>query len=341
MFQHYRNLFILFSGISLVGTHSLKCTVDDITGDTGTPKSGSVTLSGGTSGLVVDSTTSTITAKINYVALPATTATNGQVIINSEPILHNFGISNANIFVGGSAGNFSTTGFNNTGCGASALAAVTSGNQNTSIGQASLASLTEGSNNTVVGTDAAQVITTGSNNIIIGQGSGAAYTTESGNIIVGTGNEGTVGETNVTRIGGGQTQTDCYIDGIYYATNQDPNTELPAFIDDQGKLGTVPSSAEFKNNIQNIGNDSAPMLNLRPVSYCLKSDKKKVKQFGLIAEEVNKIFPDLVVKDKKGAPYAVRYHELPALLLNELQKMAAHIEKLEARLQKLEKQSNH
>ena len=100
-------------------------------------------------------------------------------------------------------------------------------------------------------------------------------------------------------------------------------------------LGTVVSSAQFKDDIHDIGRDSSPIMHFRPISYHLKSDKRKTKQFGLIAEEVNEKMPVLVIKDKKGDPYAVRYHELPVLLLNELQKMAVRVEKLEERLHKM------
>ena len=102
MTQQYRILSVLITGfISLVSTHGLKATVADVTGDVGSAQSGSIMVSGGTSGAVFDSTTSTITQSFNFLSLPLTTSTTGQIIIGGDPILHNYTPANQNIFCGG------------------------------------------------------------------------------------------------------------------------------------------------------------------------------------------------------------------------------------------------
>ncbi len=324
-------IYYLLTLFILAAVNHLQATVNDVTGDTGTAQSGSLVISGGTSGAKFDSTSTTIAQSFNFLSLPVTSSTNGQILIDSQPALHSFG--DQNFFVGTAAGNFTVTGGQNTGCGPSTLSSLTSGASNTAIGHACLTSLTEGTSNIVIGEGAGLSLTTGSSNVLIGESAGSAYTAgETGNIIIGA-NPGVASENHTIRIGDGGTQTDCYCDGIFGATVSS-DTGLNVFVDDQGKLGTIVSSAKFKDIIRNIGNDSTPIFNLRPVSFILKSDKSKTKQFGLIAEEVYKVMPDLVVKDKKGDPYAVRYHELPVLLLNEIQKMENRIDKLEKQLQR-------
>lgn len=340
----YRLLSVSFCTL-LIGTitHRAQATVADITGDTGGAQSGSVTLTGGSSGAAFDTTTATITQSFNYLALPTTTSTTGQLIIGSDVALHTFGTANQNIFGGGNSGNFSLSGFSNTAYGHFSLNALTDGNNNTASGQSALQSLTEGIENTAVGARAGMNLVSGSGNILIGLGAGSAYdNAESNNIIIGA-NPSVADEQLTIRIGDGQTQQNCFIDGIYGSGDLDSGSLLPAYIDNLGKLGTVTSSARFKDNVQNLLDQSKAIFKLRPVSFQLASDPKRTKQFGLIAEEVYKVFPELVVLDKEGKPYAVRYHELPVLVLNELQKKSALIEKLQskvtsltARIEKLE-----
>ena len=229
------HLSALLTGIILMST-SLKGDVTDITGDTGTAQSGSLNISGGTSGSTFDTTTTTITESFNFLSLPSTTATNGQILIGAEPVLHAYGTGDQNIYVGSFAGNFSATSSYNTACGGSALSSVTSGDQNIAVGQSSLVTLTEGGNNTAIGTGAGTSLTTGKNNELIGIDAGTAYTgDESYNIIVGPANPGTAGESNVIRIGTGQQQTACYVDGIW-GEEVDIDTGLPVYVDDLEKL---------------------------------------------------------------------------------------------------------
>ncbi len=331
-----RSSSLFFTLTLLLSIGNLYAVVDDITGDVGTAQTGAVTLTGGVSGAFFDSTTPAITLGFNFISMPLTTSSNGQIIISGETVLHSYGPGNQNIFVGSFAGNFSlNTGSSafNTGCGANALNVLTTGAANTAVGHASLISLTEGVSNVSVGDQSGTSLTTGNSNTLIGAQAGTAYASnESFNIILGN-HTGIVNESFTTRIGGANQQA-CYIDGIFSAT-VDPSTALPVFVDGNGKLGTIVSSITLKTNIRNIGNDSTPILKFRPISFHFKSDKAKVKQYGLIAEEVEQLMPELVVKDSNGNAMAVKYYELPVLILNEFQKMATRVDKLESRIQKL------
>jgi|GEM_PF-1926902 len=346
MTQNYRNVSVFSIGIfMLAATQNLYGAVDDVTGDVGTAQSGSIALSGGISGSVFDSTSTTIVQSFNFLSLPIGSSTNGQILIAGETVLHNLTPGNANMFIGGFAGNpsaITTSAANCTGCGAGSLSSILSGNANTGIGHGALGNLTTGASNTAVGDSAGSNLVDGNGNLLLGSNAGSLYNTdESNNIILGS-NEGVQGETLTIRIGDGGAQTACYVDGIYSASVS-IDTALPVFIDIEGKLATLLSSTAVKDAVTDIGNDSQPIFNLRPVEFHFKSDPKKIKQFGLVAEEVNKVFPDLVVlKDKK--PFAVRYHELPVLMLNEMQKQQNRIatledtvQKLTARIEKLEK----
>lgn len=313
---------LLLIGIPLTG----KATVDEISGDSGSAQNGSVTISGGTSGLAFDSTTSTITGSLNFISMPSTSATEGKVVIAGETVLHTYSAGNQNIFVGSDAGNISTTGAENTAVGASALNSIGAGIQNTALGDAALISLTDGSANIGIGEASLGALLTGNSNIAIGTSAGSAYTSdEHHNIILGN-NGGIAGEINTIRIGDGQVQVSCYIDGINTAT-VDTDTGVMVFVDANGKLGTIVSSEKYKEHVRDI--DTNKVLKLRPVSFYFKDDATKTKQYGLIAEEVYKVFPELVVKDKRGKPNSVRYHELAILLLDELQRMDERLKKLE------------
>ena len=148
---------------------------------------------------------------------------------------------------------------------------------------------------------------------------GSTLTTGSGNIYINA-NAATATENTTTRIG--TSQTACFvagIDGVGVSGNG-------VVVDTNGQLGITLSSRKFKHNIVDMGNISANILNLRPVTFVYNNDATEAQQFGLIAEEVDQIFPAIVAKDEEGNPYTVRYHLLPVLLLNELQKQHATIE---------------
>src|SRR5205823_2009659 len=131
------------------------------------------------------------------------------------------------------------------------------------------------------------------------------------------GNEGVAGESETTRIG--TFQTACFIAGIRGTITGQMNA-IPVLIDSSGQLGTQSSSKRFKKEIKPMDQDSEPILALKPVTFHYKSDNTNTPQFGLIAEEVADVNPDLVVRDEKGEIYTVRYDQVNAMLLNEFLK---------------------
>lgn len=187
---------------------------------------------------------------------------------------------------------------------------------------------TSASQNCVFGNASLGDITTGTNNLIFGFGVANEYTSsESNNIIIGGG--AIVSESNKTKIGyigGATSQTGCFIDGIDGVTV----TGTAVLVATGGQLGIAVSSAKYKDNIQDMGDSSSRALNLRPVTFSYKGGNDT--RFGLIAEEVAQVLPEIVVHDKAGDPQTVMYHELPSILLNELQKALKRIEILESKL---------
>lgn len=251
-------------------------------------------------------------------SLPTTSSTVGQITINSVPYLHGFGTSNA--FVGPNAGNFT----------------LSTASLNIGIGSTSLAGLTTGNNNTGIGYRTGYQITTGSRNVLLGYNVGSAYTgAESDNIIIGTDTTGITGESHVLRIGnatgsGTDQIAKSFIAGIRGVTT-DAVDALPVLISSTGQLGTVSSSIRYKEDVEDMGDASSEILNLRPVIFNYKVRPDRVET-GLIAEEVLGIMPELVVYNKDGEVESVKYHELPTLLLNELQKAIKRIEFLETEI---------
>jgi hypothetical protein len=344
MIQRYLSISALVAWtIVFSATQNLHGAIDDVTGDVGTAQTGSVTLSGGNSGGVFDSTSSTITQHFRYLSLPAFTNTfgsdpDGRILINNQVVFHNYPSGNGNMFVGGDSGNpgyFANNSNECTAFGDSAMAGLVGASGCTAVGQAALGNLTTGGANTAFGRGAGLGIMGGSNNTLIGYGAGENYSgDENNNIILGS-YGGEAGESETIHIGAIGEYSSCFIDGVY-ARDANVFTQLPVVVDHNGKFGTIASSVKLKANVRDMGDDSREILDLRPVSFYYKSDPLKIKTYGLIAEEVYKIFPDLVVlKDNK--PFAVRYHELQVLLLNEMQKQVAQIEQLENTVKKLVK----
>jgi hypothetical protein len=194
-----------------------------------------------------------------------------------------------------------TTNDHNNAFGVAALLSDQNGVSNTAIGDGALQSNVSGVNNTAVG-DSALFISTGTGNTAIGVGAGDNVTTASNVICVGS-----VGD-NV--------DNSCYIGNIYGAVI-DPATATIVGIDSTGKLGTISSSQRFKRDIRAMDRASDAVLKLKPVTFHYNSDAKNTPCYGLIAEEVAKVSPDLVVRDKDGKPYSVRYDQVNAMLLNE------------------------
>ena len=210
-----------------------------------------------------------------------------------------------------------TSGSDNVAEGYKALFGSRIGVQNTAIGNYSLAHNTQGNDNTAEGFLALTHNTTGSNNIAVGASAGIHLTTGSNNIDIGS--PGVPDESNAIRIGKKRTQQATFISGIHGTTTAGTNA-LPVVIDSEGQLGTVSSSTRFKDEIKPMDKTSETILGLKPVTFHYKSDNTGTAQFGLIAEEVAKANPDLVVRDEKGEIYTVRYDAVNAMLLNEFLK---------------------
>jgi trimeric autotransporter adhesin len=207
----------------------------------------------------------------------------------------------------------------NTAIGAFALGSNTSGGGNTATGINALTSNTTGAHNTAIGANALANNTgvNGSSNTALGFLAGESLTTGNNNIDIGSNVLGVAGESNTTRIGIGQTRT--FIAGIRGRTTANANA-VPVLIDSAGQLGTASSSRRFKNDIKSMDKVSEAILALKPVTFHYKSDDTGTPQFGLIAEEVAAVNPDLVVRDENGEIYTVRYDAVNAMLLNEFLK---------------------
>src|SRR5438876_6767967 len=216
-----------------------------------------------------------------------------------------------------------TTAIRNTATGSFALFSNTTGPNNTALGYFALFSNTTGNSNTASGYDALLNNTTGIGNIALGNFAGANLTTGDNNIDVG--NVGVAGEANTIRIGTIGTQTATYIAGIMGKTAP---MGTPVFINANGQLGTTPSSARFKDEIKPMDKASEAILALKPVTFRYKKELEPegIPQFGLVAEEVEKVNPALITRDADGKPYTVRYEAINAMLLNEFLKEHRKVE---------------
>jgi hypothetical protein len=165
----------------------------------------------------------------------------------------------------------------------------------------------------------------GANNVALGYRAGQNVTTGSYNITIGTGVLGQAGEANTTRIVK-TTQKKTFIGGI---SGKTVPSGVGVIINSQGQLGTIQSSAQFKDDIKSMDKASEALLKLKPVTFHYKKelDPDKMPQFGLIAEEVEKIAPDLVVKNDEGKVSTVRYEAVNAMLLNEFLKEHAIVQR--------------
>jgi hypothetical protein len=240
-----------------------------------------------------------------------------------------------------------TTGHDNTAVGFLAMQFNTTGSFNTAMGTA--ANGGNGDNNVAIGHEAmyggggsnnvavgifALLAGSGDNNVAIG--SNALFANGgSGNIAIGgnagavlhgntskniyIGNEGVKGDSAQIRIGEKNVQTGTFIAGITGVTVADG---VEVMIDTKGQLGTITSSARYKESIEPMPDESKIIFSLQPVSFRYKKelDPAAIPQFGLVAEEVEKVAPELVVRDDEGKPYSIRYQAINAMLLSEFQK---------------------
>ena len=183
-----------------------------------------------------------------------------------------------------------TTGGYNTGFGAYSLIANTTGSGNTAFGYAGLRSMTSGSNNIGFGYQSLYLNSTGSNNIAMGYQGG--YYPLSGSNLIEIGSKGAFADTDLIRIGTQGTQTKTYIAGISDAQI----TGAAVYVTSSGQLGVLASSERYKTSIASLGSDTEKLMELRPVRFHLKNDPKGAVQYGLIAEEVDKVYPELVIR---------------------------------------------
>jgi hypothetical protein len=250
-----------------------------------------------------------------------------------------FNNEDGNTAFGAAALLFNTDGGNNTAVGAAALLDNTEGNFNTAVGDSALSNNITGLGNTAIGADALVNNAIGNGNTANGQSALAANTsgsnntalgvfagfqsTGSSNVYIGADMQGQSGESNA-----------CYIASIF---GQSSPNGLQVVINSGNKLGTVPSSKRFKDDIKPMEQASEVLFALRPVSFHYKKeiDPAGTSQLGLLAEDVEKVNPALVVRDKEGKPYSVRYDQVNAMLLNEFLKEHRKVEKLEATVAEL------
>ena len=257
--------------------------------------------------------------------------------------LSNHVSGNANTAIGANALFNDATGQINTAVGAGALFTVNNGfngSFNTAVGAAALGNNTN-ADNTAVGASALGNNTSGHDNTAVGVSALSSNTTGSNNIAIGALSAGQSVSTasHVISIGsqGGNNDNSCWIGQIFNASSPSGSA---VFIDANDRLGTVTSSKRFKEDIKAMDKASEALFALKPVSFHYKKeiDPTRTSQFGLVAEDVEKVDPELVVRDKEGKAYSVRYDQVNAMLLNEFLKEHHKVEKLEATVADLAEQ---
>ncbi len=219
--------------------------------------------------------------------------------------------------------NNNTAGHDNTAVGYQALYNNATGNWNTALGEFALAANSTGNLNTANGYFALWQNSTGQEKVALGYLAGGNLHTGSYNIYIGSFMTGEDGETGV-----------CYIGSIFGQTS---SGGTPVYINSAGKLGTTTSSRRFKEDIKLMNDASEALFALKPVTFRYKKeiDPKGLPQFGLVAEDVEKVNPDLVVRDKEGKVNTVRYDQINAMLLNEFLKEHKKVEAQQATIDQL------
>jgi trimeric autotransporter adhesin len=246
------------------------------------------------------------------------------------------GNANSNTAQGTQALFSNTTGNANTATGVGALYKNTTGTGNTATGMAALGSNTTGFSNTAIGARTL-LSATGNYNVALGDSAGESLTTGDNNIDIGYNVFGVKGESNTIRIGNPDIMA-TYITGI---SGQTVVGGTAVFVDSSGKLGTMSASTRFSDEIKPMDKASEAILTLKPVTFRYTQEidpKRSIPQFGLIAEEVEKVNPELVGRDEKGKVYSVRYDAVNAMLLNEFLKEHRKVERLETSVVRQQKQ---
>jgi hypothetical protein len=241
---------------------------------------------------------------------------------------------NFNTAVGGLALGYNFEGNSNTAMGYMALYGNWNGNSNVAVGYDTMPSLSSGIDNVAIGAQALQNASSGSQMIAIGASAGANIGNGSADIEIG--NPGASTDNGVIRIGNSSLQSQTYIAGIRSSTTGVGNA-IEVVIDSNGQLGTRNSSRRLKTDITDMGDTTSTLMGLRPVRYRYISQGANAPvQYGLIAEEVAGVAPELVATKPDGEVETVFYDKVNALLLNTVQKQQHTIEDLEKSLTKLE-----
>jgi len=247
--------------------------------------------------------------------------------VGTEALFHNT-IGDDNTASGFRALASNTTGGHNTAIGFAGLLNNTTGADNTATGLFALATNTTGNANVAVGTNAGEAIVDGSSNVAIGQMAGTTFVHASNSIAIGALGAGNFADLSNT----------CFIGSIHGEGVSDIGSAQAVFVDQFNVVGIVPSSRRFKHDVQPMDKASEALLALKPVTFKYNIDKKGTTQFGLIAEEVAEVNPDLVSRDKDGEITTVRYEQINAMLLNEFLKEHRKLEKLGATVVRQQKQ---
>ena len=227
-----------------------------------------------------------------------------------------------NTATGGNALFSNTEGIQNTATGIFALFSNTTGNQNTAVGLNALTPLSPEAQTSPLVTDAL-LPSAGNGNSALGAGAGGSVTTANNVICIGS--------------PGADVSDSCFIGNIFGSTS---TNGVGVFVNSDGRLGTLTSSARFKDEIKSMDKASEALLALKPVTFCYKKaiDPAHTSQFGLVAEEVEKVNRDLVVRDKDGKPYSERYDAADAMVLNEFLKEHRTMEEQGGTIAELKKQ---
>jgi hypothetical protein len=301
-----RSTLLLFGGICVLG-----CVLGGMAQATQPPdvvkSDGSANTAMGTD-VLLNLTSGYYNTGGGYLALYANQTGTYNTAYGAAALLQNTGSNNTAL--GAFALELNESGIGNTAIGYEASGSNSSGGTNVAVGTSALQTNVSGSGNTAIGYNAL-LNATGSGNIGIGQNAGALLGAGVGNVYIS--NEGALSDGSVIRIGDKQTAT--YIAGIH-ATQL---TGSAVYVTSSGQLGVLASSERFKTDVAPMGSATAQLARLRPVTFQLKTDASGTRQYGLIAEEVDKIYPELVIRDGSGRIQGVRYEELAPMLLNEVQ----------------------
>jgi uncharacterized coiled-coil protein SlyX len=256
--------------------------------------------------------------------------------VGSAALLHNTD-GNFNTAIGDAALGNNTSGEENTAIGNAALGNNPPGNFNTALGSIALLNTT-GGGNTAIGRAALPTNTTGSDNTAIGEGA-LFSSTGNGNTALGDGAGGSVTTANnviCIRASGANVDNSCFIGNIYSNVQPIVGTDPDSVtITSTGRLGRGNvSSRRYKHDIKPMEKASEVLYALKPVSFCYNKeyDATQTLAFGLIAEEVAEVYPDLVGRNPKGEPESVRYEQINAMLLNEFLKEHRRIEEQERKV---------